>query len=158
MPDHTQALREHLLALLGGGNAHVKFEDAIKDFPPGLRGKKVRNLPYTAWQLLEHMRLAQADILDFSINREYKERQFPADYWPKSAAPPDAAAWDDSVRSFRADLRRMEKLAKEGDLFARIPWGDGQTLLREVLVLADHNAYHLGQLLLLRRLLGAWSE
>ncbi len=154
----TDPLRQQLISLLDGGNAHVKFDQVIKDFPPALRGKKARNLPYTAWQFLEHMRLAQADILDFSVNPEYKERAWPADYWPKSPAPADDAAWNKSLRSFRADLRRMKELVETGDLFTPFAWGDGQNLLREALVLADHNAYHLGQMVLLRRLLGAWKE
>jgi uncharacterized damage-inducible protein DinB len=159
MPDHDRALREHLLYLLRGGGAHVKFEDAIKDFPAGLRGKKPRSAPHTAWQLLEHMRLAQWDILDFSVNPHYKEKEWPAGYWPKTAAPPDEAAWEKSVRAFRADARKMQALVENPatDLFAPIPWGDGQTVLREALLVADHNAYHLGQVVTLRRLLGSWT-
>jgi hypothetical protein len=152
-------VRRWVVWLLGGGGAHVKFEDAIKNFAVELRGKKPRNLPYSGWQLLEHMRLAQADILDFSLNPEYKELEWPADYWPKTESPPDAAAWEKSVRSFGADLCRMQKLVEnpKTDLYARIAWGSGQTILREALLLADHNAYHLGELVLLRRLLGVWK-
>ncbi len=160
MPDPSASLREHLLYLLRGGGAHAPFENVVKNFPAGLRGKKPRGLPYSAWQLLEHMRLAQEDILDFSINPEYKERQFPAGYWPQAASPPDESAWDKSVRAFRSDLRKIEKLVEdpETDLFAKLPWGSGQTVLREALLVADHNAYHLGELLVLRRLLGAWPD
>ena len=152
-----QSLREHLLNLLRGGGAHISFDDAVKDFPPELRGKKTRALPHTAWQLLEHMRIAQADILDFCINPKYKEMEWPAAYWPETAAPPDEAAWDKSVRRFRADLRRTQKLVEDPstELFAPIPWGTGQTILREVLLVADHNAYHLGQLVMVRKLFEA---
>jgi hypothetical protein len=152
-------VRRWIVWLLGGGGAHVKFEDAIEDFPAKLLGKKPRHLPYSAWQLLEHMRLAQADILDFSVNAAYKELEWPADYWPKTVSPPDPAAWEKSVRQFRAGLRRMQKLVQnpKTDLQTPIPWGSGQTILREALLLADHNAYHLGELVVLRRLLGAWK-
>ena len=154
------ALREHLLYLLGGGGAHLKFDEAIAEFPPALRGKPVERLPYTAWQLLEHMRIAQWDILDFTRNPNYKEMKFPDDYWPSSAAPPDEAAWEGSVAAFHRDLAEMQKLVADPgtDLYARIRWGDGQTVLREALLVADHNAYHLGQIVLLRRLLGEWEE
>ena len=154
------ALREHLLYLLAGGGAHLKFDEAIADFSPALRGKAVERLPYTAWQLLEHMRISQRDILDFTRNPNYKELKFPDDYWPSSAAPPDEAAWEGSVAAFHRDLAEMRKLVAEPgtDLYARIRWGDGQTVLREALLVADHNAYHLGQIVLLRRLLGEWEE
>jgi hypothetical protein len=152
-------LRQHLLALLRGGGAHVSFDDAVSDFPAELQGKIPRGTPHTAWQLLEHMRIAQQDILDFSVNPEYQEMAWPGDYWPKSAAPPDSHAWDKSVKTFKTDLKKMEALVEnpKSDLLAPIPWGTGQTLLREALLVADHNAYHLGQLVLVRRLLGAWS-
>ena len=136
------------------------FEDAVADFPPQLRGAKLERLPYTAWQLLEHVRLAQWDILDFSRNPKYREMKFPDDYWPKTEAPPSDDAWKKSVAAFRRDLKEMQKLVEnpKTDLFAKIPWGDGQTILREALLVADHNAYHLGQLVMLRRLLGAWEK
>lgn len=157
--EHDRELREHILYLLRGGGAHGNFDDAVADFPSPLRGAKLDRLPYTAWQLLEHMRLAQWDILDFSRNSNYRERKFPDDYWPKTAAPPDAA-WKKSVAAFRNDLKEMQKLVEnpKTDLFAKIPWGDGQTILREALLVADHNAYHLGQLVMLRRLLNAWGK
>lgn len=155
-----QALREHLLYLLRGGGAHLKFDEAIVDFPARLRGKKVEGLPYTAWRLLEHMRLAQWDILDFSRNPKYVEPKFPEGYWPAGDAPPDATAWERSAAAFRKDLGEMQKLVEDPstDLFVRVPWGDGQTILREALLVADHNAYHLGQIVTLRRLLGAWKD
>ncbi len=154
-----KALREHLLYLLGGGGAHVDFEAAIKDLPAGLRGKKPKGAPYSAWELLEHMRIAQWDILEFSRNSQHVSPEFPRGYWPATAAPPDASAWKKSVEAFRADLEAMRDLVadKSTDLLARIPHGQGQTVLREALLVADHNAYHLGQLVVLRRLLGAWE-
>lgn len=159
MPNHDKALREHLLYLLAGGGAHAKFDDAIKDLPAKLRGVKPENLPHTAWMLLEHMRIAQWDILEFSRNSKHVSPDWPEGHWPKAEAPANAAAWDNSVKEFRADLKAMEELVAnpKTDLFARIPWGDGQTILREALLVADHNAYHLGQIVDLRRLLEAWK-
>jgi hypothetical protein len=157
--DHGQALRQQLLALLKGGNAHVKFEEVVKDFPERQRGKKPEGQPHTAWRLLEHMRIAQWDILEFSRNSKHVSPEFPDAYWPETDAPPSAAAWDKSVKQFRADLKAMQDLVADPktDLYASIPWGDGQTILREALLVADHNAYHLGELLMVRRLLGAWE-
>ncbi|HTM89450.1 MAG TPA: DinB family protein [Terriglobales bacterium] len=154
------AVRQHLLDLLKGGNAHLKFEEVVKDFPEGLRGKKPEGQPHTAWRLLEHMRIAQWDILEFSRNPKHDSPEFPEGYWPQSDAPPGAAAWEKSVKQFRADLKAMQDLvaAPKTDLYARISWGDGQTILREALLVADHNAYHLGELLMVRRLLGAWKS
>jgi uncharacterized damage-inducible protein DinB len=156
----SDALRTHVLELLRGGHAHADFDKAVANLPANLRGKKVKGAPHTAWQLLEHMRIAQRDILEFSRNPKHVSPHWPAGYWPKTEAPPNAAAWTNSIRSFRADLKSMVKLvaSKNTDLLARLPHGDGQTILREALLVADHNAYHLGQLLLLRRLLGAWNE
>jgi hypothetical protein len=157
---NTDALRQHLLDLLRGGNAHVDFDAAVSNLPSQLRGKKPKGAPYTAWQLLEHLRLAQWDILEFSRDAKHVSPPWPDGYWPKTEAPPSVAAWNNSVRSFRADLKAMAKLVanEKSDLFARIPHGEGQTLLREALLVADHNAYHIGQLVLLRRLLGAWKD
>lgn len=151
------ALRDHLLYLLRGGGAHLNFDAAVKGFPAELRGKRPPRAPHSAWELLEHMRIAQADILEFSRDANYKARPWPEGYWPKSPKPPNAGAWAKSVRSFRADLESMCALVANPstDLYARIPHGDGQTILREALLTADHNAYHLGQLVLVRKLLGA---
>ncbi|MFB3917190.1 MAG: DinB family protein [Terriglobales bacterium] len=159
MADWMDLLREHLLYLLGGGGAHVSFDDAVKDLPVRFRGVNPPGGPHTPWELLEHMRLAQADILDFCRNPNYREPPFPAGYWPEGPAP-GRGAWDKSVKAFRTDLKAMQKLAadKATDLFAPIAWGDGQTILREALLVADHNAYHLGQLVMVRRMLGAWRE
>jgi len=155
-----QALREHLLYLLNDGGAHAKFEEVVKQFPENLRGKEVENFPHTAWMLLEHMRIAQLDILEFSRSAEHASPKWPEGYWPKSKAPASADAWSKSVQSFRKDLKEMEALVKnpKTDLYVPLPWGDGQTVLREALLVADHNAYHLGQLVTLSRLLGAWKD
>ena len=155
-----KALRDHVLFLLGGGGAHVTFDDAIKGIPPKLRGKKPNGLPHSCWSLLEHLRLAQRDILEFSRNKKHVSPDWPSGYWPSSDASPSNAAWNASIQNFRKDLKTMQALVAnpKTDLFARIPWGDGQTILREALLLADHNAYHLGQLLDVRRLMGAWPS
>jgi uncharacterized damage-inducible protein DinB len=155
-----QALREHLLYLLRGGGAHLDFEQAIAGLPAEARGARPAGLPFTAWGLLEHMRIAQWDILEFSRDAKHVSPEWPSGYWPESEAPPSDDAWEKSVAAFRADLKAMQRLVQNTKtyLFARIPHGDGQTILREALLVADHNAYHLGQLVLVRRLLGAWSE
>ncbi len=154
-----KALRQHLLYLLEDGGAHAKFEDVMGDFPANLRGKKPANFPHTAWMLLEHMRIAQWDILEFSRNARYASPKWPEGYWPRTETPPSTAAWTKSIAGFRKDLKAMEALVSnpKTDLYAPISWGDGQTVLREALLIADHNAYHLGQLVTLRRLLGAWA-
>jgi hypothetical protein len=153
------SLRNHLIALLEGGHAHAPFDKVVAEFPAKLRGEIPPGLPHSAWMLLEHMRLAQWDILDFSVNPKYKPLKWPEGYWPKEPAPPSAAAWDKSIHSFRDDSEAMKKLVKDSktDLFAQIAWGDGQTILREALLVADHNSHHLGQLIDLRRLLGIWK-
>ena len=151
----TVSLRKHLAYLLEMKGAHVNLEAAVSGFPVALRGVKPKGAPHSAWQLLEHMRMAQEDILDFSRNPKYREKKFPDDYWPADEAPPSDAAWDASVARFQKDLAEMQALVAEtkGDLLAKIPHGTGQTLLREALLVADHNAYHLGQLVFLRKLL-----
>jgi uncharacterized damage-inducible protein DinB len=157
-PDPGSALRQQLAKYLESSEAHASWRDAFGEMPPELRGAKFVGSPHTAWQLLEHLRLAQWDILEFSRDPKHVSPDFPLGYWPSSAAPGDEAAWDASVRAFRQDVDEMRKLILDPrtDLFAKIPHGSGQTILREVLVLIDHNAYHLGQLVLLRRLLDAW--
>jgi hypothetical protein len=158
MPNH-KALRQHLVKLLQGGDAHADFEQAIADFPVELRGKIPAGAEHSPWELLEHLRIALWDILDFSINPKYKLRAWPKDYWPETPAPPNPEAWDRSVAAYNEHLNAMCALVEneKTDLFAKIPHGDGQTILREALVVADHNSYHLGQIVLLRRLLGAWK-
>jgi len=154
-----KSLQKHLLELLRGGQAHIDFESAVKDWPVPLRGKKLKGAAHSPWEVLEHMRLAQWDILEFTRNPKHVSPEFPAGYWPKKPAPPNSRAWNESVAAFRADLNAMIAIVEDdsSDFFAPLPHGDGQTILREVLVLADHNAYHLGELLLLRRLLGVWK-
>jgi len=154
------SLRKHLLELLGGGSAHLQFDAAIGRLPARLRGVKPAGLDFTAWRLLEHLRIAQWDILEFSRNPKHVSPEFPAGYWPQGDAPPNDAAWKKSLAGFRADLKAMQKLVENPatDLFAPIPHGEGQTILREALLVADHNAYHLGQLVMLCRLLGAWKD
>ncbi len=151
-----QSLREHLLYLLKSGGAHASFDDAMGDWPVQLAGVKVANFPHTAWMLLEHMRLAQWDILEFSRNSMHVSPKWPEGYWPASEAPPNEKVWPASMAAFRKDLQAMERLVSDRkvDLYARIPWGDGQTVLREALLVADHNAYHLGQLVMLRKSIG----
>jgi hypothetical protein len=153
-------LRRHVLELLAGGHAHVDLKTALADFPRRLRGKKPKGAEHTAWELLEHIRIGQWDILEFSRNPKHVSPKWPDGYWPKTEAPPSAAAWDTSIRKVRSDQKAMEKLvaSKKADLFAPIPHGTGQTVLREALLAADHAAYHIGQLVLLRRLLGAWKN
>jgi DinB superfamily len=152
-------LREHLIELLEGGHAHASFDQVVADFPAKQRGEIPKGLPHSAWMLLEHMRIAQRDILDFSRNPKYKSLQWPDDYWPKTAGPPSSNAWEKSVQSFREDLNEMKKLVKDPatDLSAKIRWGDGQTILREALLVADHNSHHLGQWIDIKRLLGIWK-
>jgi hypothetical protein len=160
MPEDAHAsLRQHLIELLTGGHAHATFEDAIKGLPPKLRGTKPANFPHSAWMILEHLRLAQLDILEFSRNGKHQSPKWPEGYWPKTEAPPNEEAWKDSVGQFESDLNAVKNLVKNPrtDLFAKIPWGDGQTILREALLVADHNAYHVAQLVDVRRLLGAWE-
>jgi DinB superfamily len=160
MADTDKPLRQQVVDLLTGGNAHATFDAIIKNLPPKLRGARPAKFPHSPWMLLEHLRLAQWDILEFSRNAKHVSPPWPSGYWPKSPAPPSAAAWTKSVRQFRRDLKAMQNLVAnpKTNLFALIPWGDGQTILREALLLADHNAYHLGQLLDVRRLLGAWKD
>ena len=151
-------LQKHLLNLLDFEGAHIGFDEAMRGFPPELRGKQVKGAPHTAWQLVEHMRIAQWDILEFSRDAKHASPSFPEGYWPHSDAPPDDAAWKKSIAAFHHDLEEMKKLVAEADeqkLYAPISHGDGQTLLREALLVADHNSYHLGQLVMLRKMLVA---
>lgn len=161
-PQNAQdkALRKHLLDLLRDGGAHLDFEKTIANLPAELRGAKADGLPFTAWRLLEHLRIAQWDILEFSRSRKHVSPSWPDGYWPETDAPPSAEAWEESVAAFRSDLRAIQRLVAnpKTNLYARIPHGQGQTVLREALLVADHNAYHLGQIVILRRLLGNWPE
>jgi hypothetical protein len=156
---NDESLRQHVVYLLEGGGAHAKFDDVIEDLPPNLRGTKPDKFQHTAWMLLEHLRLAQWDILEFSRNSKHVSPEWPKGYWPETQSPPSDAAWSKSIQRFRRDLKYMQELVADPktNLFAPIPWGDGQTVLREALLVADHNSYHLAQLVDLRRLLGAWE-
>jgi hypothetical protein len=156
--DKDQSLRDHLLELLRGRGAHLDFEKALADLPPELRGAKAPGLPHTVWQLLEHLRIAQWDILEFSRNPDHVSPPWPEGYWPSETAP-DNGAWNGAVEAFRRDLKAMQDLVADPktDLYAKISWGDGQTVLREALLVADHNAYHLGQIVSVRHALGAWE-
>ncbi len=153
-------LQKQLLALLRGGQAHATFEDAVKDFPAEKRGVVPQGLPYSAWQIVEHIRITQRDILEFSSppTGGYQPREWPAAYWPDTATPPSAHAWEESLDATRRDLKAFEGLiTRPGvDLYKPFRWGDGQNLLREAMLVADHTSYHLGELVVLRRLLGIW--
>jgi DinB family protein len=155
-------IRKQLLALLNGGQAHATFDQAVKDFPVDHRGTVPKNLPYSAWQLLEHMRITQRDILEFSAppTGGYQPLNWPEGYWPESVEPPSEHAWDASIAAIRKDLKQFEALITkpDADLYKPFRWGDGQNLLREALLIADHAAYHLGELVMLRRLLGIWHK
>lgn len=159
MPKDT-ALRDQLIYLLEGGNAHAKFDDVVKGFPIELAGKRPKGSAHSAWELLEHLRLAQNDILRFSQSGDHVSPKWPEGFWPSTAGPAGKPEWQKSIRAFRKDLAEFEEMVRDPkqNLHKKFPWGDGQTLLREALLIADHNAYHLGQLLLVRQLLGAWSK
>ncbi len=158
-PSH--ALRTQLLKLIEGGQAHATFDQAVAGFPVALRGKRPRNVPYSAWQLLEHIRIAQRDILDWADNSDgsYKSMNWPDDYWPRKPLPPSVSAWESSIRAIHRDQRSFEKLltARGSNLTKPFPWSKEQNLLRQALLLADHNAYHVGEIIFLRRLLGCWK-
>jgi hypothetical protein len=157
MPD---PIRDQLASVLDWHDAHIDFDGAIAGIPQSLRGKSPSGLPYSPWQLLEHLRRTQHDILEFCRNPDYVEPHWPDDYWPRSAEPESSRAWDESVAGFRADRATLQALAADPavDLTAPIPHGHGQTYLRELLLVADHNAYHLGQLVAVRRCLGIWNS
>lgn len=155
----TDRLRTFLATILDWQEAHATFDAAIDGLAPALRGARPDGGPHSVWELVEHIRLAQRDILDFSRDAGYQARTWPDDYWPASAAPPSAKAWDASIAHYHADLAAFKRFVRDPafDPFATVPWGDGQTLIREVVLTADHTAYHVGQIVLVRRLLGAWT-
>jgi hypothetical protein len=156
--EQSDMLREQLIKLMGWEDAHVSFDAAVEGVPPQFQGVRPEGLPYSPWQLLEHMRLTQRDILDFCRDPGYEAPQWPDDYWPKSTIPPTPEAWQESVAAFRADREALEELIADPtvDLYATIPHGTGQTYLREVVLVADHSAYHVGELVAVRRVLGVW--
>ena len=155
----SDQLRGFLAGLLGWQQAHASFDSAIADLPAALRGTRPADAPHSVWELVEHIRLAQRDILDFCVNPDYEEQNWPADYWPATPAAPSAKAWNDSIAAYHADVERLQRLVRDPDfdLFAAVPWGNGQTHIREVMLVFDHTAYHVGQIVLVRRLLGAWK-
>ena len=156
----TDQIRAHIIKLLEWEDAHVDFNTAVEDLPAALRGRRVPGFAHSPWELLEHLRLAQRDLLDFCRDSGYKAPKWPDDYWPASAAPPDDATWDRSVKAFVADREELKALVSDAslDLTAKIPHGTGQTYLRSILLVADHNAYHVGQLVAVRQQLGAWKS
>ena len=156
---NEKVLREHIANLLTGRGAHIDWKSTFSGIPPELRGVRPNAAPRSTWELLEHMRIAQWDILEFSRDPKHVSPDWPAGYWPETPDPPNAKAWEKSLKLFARDLAAMKKLVadRRTRLFARIPHGTGQTILREALLVADHNAYHLGQVILVRRLLGAWK-
>ena len=155
-----KALRDQLRKALNWSEGHVDWKAALAGLPAKSRGAKAQGAPHSLWELLEHVRIAQWDILEFSRNPNHVSPEFPSGYWPETPAPPDEAAWKKSLSALESDLREMQKLVADTktDLFAPLAHGSGQTIFREALLLADHNAYHLGQFVLLRRLLGNWKE
>jgi uncharacterized damage-inducible protein DinB len=160
MPNESAALRAQLRRILSWQDAHVGFDKSVEGLAPKLRGLRVTGFPHSAWELVEHMRLTQRDILDFCRDPKYEEPTWPDDYWPESPEPPSEQAWEDTIAAFREDRAQLEALAMDEtiDLFAKIPHGTGQTYIREILLVADHNAYHIGQLVAVRRQLGAWGD
>ena len=152
------AMREHVAKLLEWEDAHANFSSAVAGLPEALRGKQPSGLPYSPWQLLEHLRITQHDILDFCVNPKYEELSWPKDYWPPSAEPPSRDAWARSISAFERDRAALQQLSRNPavNLESTIPHGQGQTYLRELLLAADHAAYHIGELIVVRRLLGAW--
>jgi hypothetical protein len=157
-----QAMRETLIGLLDGGQAHVTFEDATADLPVDARGKRIAHVPHTPWHLVEHMRLCQKDILEYAIDPNWQSPPWPTDYWPNEKAPPDNAAWDASIADFLNDLKRLRDLVADAktDLLSPIPHGldASHTIARQAMLAADHNAYHIGQLIIVRRGLGQWDD
>lgn len=161
MPDPMKRVREEIVAQLNGGNAHATLEQVVADFPAQSRGTAPKGLPYSAWQLLEHIRIAQEDMLQFVVNKDggYVAPNWPDYYWPKAAAPPSETAWDQSVTQIQRDRDQFAALIKDpnADLVKPFPWGDGQTLLHEAFLIVDHTAYHLGEIVAIRRTLGVWK-
>ena len=158
--NENKALRAQLVALLKGGQAHATLADAVAHFPANRIGERPKGLPYSAWQLVEHIRITLHDLLEFATNSEYVELEWPSGYWPKNSTPGEGESWDATVKAIQADMKSFEALVHSPDsnLYATIPWGkNGETLLREVLLAADHTSYHLGELVILRRLLGIWK-
>lgn len=157
MADDNEALRTELSNFLSKSGAHADFDKVLKGFPMDAAAKRPKGVPYSAWQLLEHIRVAQADILEFVSKKNYKEKSWPADYWPKDPAPPSEDAWDKSLADFKKDRKKLISLLKSSSPLEPIPFADNKTLMQEILLVVDHTAYHLGELVLLRRILGNWT-
>ena len=159
MPSEDRILRNQLIPFLRGEGAHANFASAVKDFPSEHYGTRPDGCPHSAWELVEHIRFTLHDLIDFCTNPNYSEAEWPADYWPKLPAPPTSEAWRDSLSAIQHDIEAFERLVGDptSNLYAEIPWGQGQTLLREVLLAGDHTSYHTGQLVLIRQLLGIWK-
>ena len=159
MKDGDKVMREQLVELLHGKSAHLSFDDAVAGLPPKMRGAKPEGMPHTVWRLVEHMRIAQRDILEFSKDGRHKSPKWPDGYWPEGDAPRDAGQWNQTVKQVRADLKEMMRMVKDKkvDLLAPIPGGQGQTVFREAMLVADHNSYHVAQIVMVRRMLGVWK-
>lgn len=157
MNNNHKILIDELIHLLQGGNAHADLKKALAGLPENLRGAKPDKLPYSIWQLVYHIRIAQWDMLEFCKDGGHQSPNWPDDYWPKETAPKDDKTWNDTVEQINTDLEELISLIKTGDLFTKIPHGDGQNILREALQVADHNAYHVAEIIVIRRLLGAWG-
>lgn len=160
MPDENRVIHKELLEFLDGGSAHANIDAAVKDFPARLYGEKPKGWPHSAWQLLEHIRITLHDLVEFCSNPNYQATKWPEGYWPKKDAPVSTESWDAAVKAVKKDIREFEKMLKDPnvDIYAKIPWGDGQTILREILLAGDHTSYHAGQLIMLRKQLGAWKD
>jgi hypothetical protein len=160
MPDENRVIHKALLEFLDGGSAHADIDAAVKDFPTRLYAEKPKGWPHSAWQLLEHIRITLHDLLEFCNNPDYRALKWPEGYWPKRDAPGLTESWDASVKAVKKDIRELEKMLKDPDvdIYAKIPWGEGQTILREILLAGDHTSYHVGQLIMLRKQLGAWKD
>lgn len=156
MTNEHKILTDEVVHLLQGGNAHAHIDKALAGLPKNLRGARPDKLPYSIWQLVEHIRIAQWDMLEFSKDGSHESPKWPDDYWPKETEPGSDEAWEKSVEQINKDLDEFVGLVKTGDLYSKIPHGDGQTLLREALQAADHMAYHVAEIIVIRRLIGAW--
>ncbi|MGH7668019.1 MAG: DinB family protein [Gemmatimonadaceae bacterium] len=157
MSDHE--LREFLAGMLDWQQAHASFDSATADMPAALRGQRAEGVPHSVWEMVEHVRLAQRDILDFCLDPAYEAPHWPDDYWPAEPAPASVGAWDATIAQYHADVAELQRLVRDADFdpFATVPWGSGQTYIREITLVFDHTAYHVGQIVLTRRLLGAWK-
>lgn len=157
MENQHKILIEELTKLLLGGNAHVSLQDALKGLDPKLRGIKPENMPYSVWQLVEHIRIAQWDMLQFSKDADHKSPKWPDDYWPKEIAPQSDDMWNGSIKQINSDLDEFIELMEHSDIYHVLQHGEGQTILREALQIADHNAYHIAEIIAIRRILNAWK-